>query len=138
MPLSEYKFDRSRLVVVKRTSKCSKSLIEGVEKFVVEGFEESTLWDISGPDIARVGVEALAMIAGMALARQSSIEEMIKEIDCLKQFASWLQAELVEHTKNMLEDKKQSLDEMKVALESRYEKEKQQLKEKHVHELEEL
>lgn len=46
MPLSEYKFDRSRLVVVKRTPKHKRGLIRGVDKALVEGYEESTLWDI--------------------------------------------------------------------------------------------
>ena len=68
MPLSEYKFDRSRLAVVRRTPKRRKTLVKGVEKVVLEGFEESTLWDISGPKVARVGVETSAVIAGMALA----------------------------------------------------------------------
>ena len=52
MPLSEYKFDHSRLVVVKRTPKRKKALIEVIEKVVMEGFEESTLWDVSGPYVA--------------------------------------------------------------------------------------
>ena len=43
IPLSEYKFDQSRLAVVKRTPKCRKTLVGGVEKDVMEGFEESTL-----------------------------------------------------------------------------------------------
>lgn len=38
----------------------------------------------------------------------------------------------------MLEDKKQSLHELKISLESKYDQEKQQLKEMHAHELEEI
>ena len=48
------------------------------------------------------------------------------------------QAELVEKTRSTSEDKQKSLDELKVALESRYEKEKKQLREMHAHELDEL
>lgn len=44
----------------------------------------------------------------------------------------------MEHTKNMSEDKQCSLVELKVALELSYEQEKQQLREMHAHELEEL
>ena len=72
MPLSEYKFDGSHLEVVKRTPKCRKTLIGGVEKVVLEGFEESTLWDISSPYVAQVGVETSVVIAGTALIGKSS------------------------------------------------------------------
>ena len=51
-PLSEYKFDRSQLAVVKRNPKRKEALIGGIEKAVIEGFEESTLWDMSGPNVA--------------------------------------------------------------------------------------
>lgn len=67
MPLSKYKFDRSHLAVVKRTLKHKKTLFRGVEKVVMEGFEESTLWDIFGPDVAWVGLETSTVIVGMAL-----------------------------------------------------------------------
>ena len=78
-----------------------------------------------------MGVETLVVIVGMALSRQSSTKTMAKEI-------ARVQAELAEHTKNKLEDKQKSLDELKVALELRYEQEKQHLIEMHAHELEEL
>ena len=52
MPLSEYKFDQSCLAVVKRTPKHRNVLVSGFEKPTMEGFEESTLWDIFGPDVA--------------------------------------------------------------------------------------
>ena len=68
MPLNEYKFDRSRLAIIKRTQKHRKALVIWVEKDMMEGFEESTLWDISIPDVTQLGVETLVMIAGMALA----------------------------------------------------------------------
>lgn len=87
----------------------------------MECFEESMLRDIFGLDIARVGVETLVVIAGMALARKSSTEAMEKEITHLKQSASRVQVELREHAKNTSEDKQRSLDELKIALESRYE-----------------
>lgn len=67
MPLSEYKFNQSRMAVARRTPKCRKTLVGGVEKVVLEGFEESTLWDISGPDVVQVGVETSVVIARMAL-----------------------------------------------------------------------
>ena len=51
MPLNEYKFDWSRLVVVKQTPKRPKILVGSIEKPTVEGFEESTLWDIAGPEV---------------------------------------------------------------------------------------
>ena len=60
----------------------------------MEGFEEIMLWDISGPDVARVGIETSTVIAGMALARQSSIEVMSKEIFRLKQYVAQVQTEL--------------------------------------------
>lgn len=88
MPLSEYKLNRSHLPVVNRTLKCRKALVGGIEKFVMEGFEESTLWDISGPDVAQVGVETSTMIARMALAGQLSTKVMVKEIDHPKQYVA--------------------------------------------------
>ena len=84
MPLSEYKFDRSQLAVVRRTPKHRKTLVRGVEKDVLEGFEESTLWDISNLDISRVGVETSSVIKGMVLIEKSSTEAMVKEITHLK------------------------------------------------------
>ena len=105
MPLSEYKFDRSHLALVKRTLKRWRILVGSLEKPTVKGFEESTLWDISGLDVTRVGVETSAVIAGMALAYQTSTEAMAKEITWLKQSATHFQAELVENVKNVAEDK---------------------------------
>ena len=70
---------------MRRTPKCRKNLVRGVEKDVMEGLEESTLWDIYGPDVARVCVETSIVIAGTELARKSSTEVMVKEIACLKQ-----------------------------------------------------
>lgn len=63
---------------------------------------------------------------------------MVKEIARLKQSAAQAQAELAEYTKSISEDKQRSLDVLKVALEARHEQEKQQLRETHAHELEEL
>lgn len=71
MPLSKYKFDRSRLVVIKRNPKHRKTLVGGVEKVVMDGFEESTLWDIFVLDVARVGVETSIVIARIALTGKS-------------------------------------------------------------------
>ena len=78
MPLSEYKFDRNRLAMVKRTLKQKRALIGGIEKVVIEGFEESMLWDVSGLDMSQVGVETSVVIVKMALVRQSSLEAMAK------------------------------------------------------------
>ena len=105
---------------------------------MLEGFEETTLWDISVPDVARVGVETSAIIAGMALVGQSSTEAMAKEITRLKQSAAQAQVELAKYTKSTSEYKQRSLNELRVALEARHEQEKQQLKETHAHELGEL
>ena len=80
VPLSEYKFDWSRLAVLKRTLKRQNILVGSLGKQKMEGFESSTLWDISSLDVARVGVETLAVIVGMALVGQTSIEAMAKEI----------------------------------------------------------
>ena len=80
MPLSEYNFDRSKLVVVKRTLKRKRSLIRGIEKVVIEGFEESMLWDVLGPNVAHVSIETSVVIVGTALTGQSSSEVMAKEI----------------------------------------------------------
>lgn len=78
IPLSDYKFDRRKLAVVKRTPKHKRTLVGVAEKALIEGYEESTLWDMSSLDVARVGVETSAMIVGMALAGQSSSEAMAK------------------------------------------------------------
>lgn len=67
MPLSKYKFDRSRLVVVKRTPKRKRALIGGAEKDFVEGYEEIILWDVSSPDVVHVRVETSTLIVEMAL-----------------------------------------------------------------------
>ena len=99
MPLREYKFDRNILVVVKRTPKWKRTLIRGIEKAVIEGFEESTLWDVSGPNVARVGVETLVVIARMDLAGQSSSKVMAKKIVHLKQLATQAQNELAKNIK---------------------------------------
>ena len=85
VPLSEYKFNRSRLAMVKRTPKHWKVLVGGLKKPVTEGFEETTIWNISSLDVARVGVKTSAVIVGMALAIQISTEAMAKEITRLKQ-----------------------------------------------------
>ena len=71
VPLSEYKFDRSRLAVVKRTHKRQKVLVGGLEKPVTEGFEESTIWNISGPNVARVGVDTSTVITGVSLTNET-------------------------------------------------------------------
>ena len=84
IPLSEYKFDQIHLAIVKRTPKSRKALFGGIEKPIIEGFEESTLWDISGPDVARVAVETSTVIARMELDGQSSTKAMAKEIARLK------------------------------------------------------
>ena len=138
MPLSEYKFDHSRLVVLKRTPKLKIALIGGVEKALVKGYEESTLWDISGPDVACVGVETSTIIVGMALVGQLSSEAMVKEIVRLKQLVTQMQNELIENVKHASEDNEKSLEELKIALEAKHVEEKQQLLESHSLELEEL
>lgn len=80
IPLNEYKFDRSHLVVVKRTPKCQKILVGGLEKPVTEGFEESTIWNIASQDVTWVGVETSTVITGMALIHHTSTEALAKEI----------------------------------------------------------
>ena len=62
--------------------------MRGLEKPVTEGFEESTIWNIAGQDVARVGVKTLTIIVGMALAIQTFTEAMAKEIAQLKQSAA--------------------------------------------------
>lgn len=99
IPLSEYKFDHSKLAVVKRTPKHKRILIGGAEKPLIEGYEESTLWDISGPYVSCVGVETSAMIVGMALVGQLSSEAMEKEILYLKQLVTQTQSEMTESIK---------------------------------------
>lgn len=47
---------------------------------LIEGYEESTLWDISRTYVSRVGVEISIVIASMALAGRFSSEAMEKEI----------------------------------------------------------
>ena len=102
--------------MVKRTLKRQNILVGSLEKPTMEGFEESTLWDISGPDVTRVGVETLAVIAGMVLAGQTSTKDMAKEITRLKQSATQFQSKLAESVKNTVEGKQRSLDELKTTL----------------------
>jgi hypothetical protein len=99
VPLSEYKFDRSHLAVVKRTPKRQKVLVGGLEKPVTKGSEESTIWNIAGQDITRVGVETSIIIVKMAFAIQTSTEAMAKEITQLKHSTTQFQAELAETVK---------------------------------------
>lgn len=116
MPMSEYEFYRSHFVVTKRTLKSLKILVGSIEKPIVEGFEERMLWDISGPDVTRVGIETSAVIIEMALADQTSTEAMEKEIARLKQSATGFQEELIESARSLAENKRKSLDELKIAL----------------------
>lgn len=50
---------------------------------------------------------------------------MAKEIACLKQSIAQAQVALIENARNMSRDKQWSLEELKIALESKYEQEKQ-------------
>ena len=77
----------------------------GLEKLVTEGFEESTIWNIAGQDVARVSVETSAVIARMALAGQTSTKAMTKEIAWLKQSTTQFQVELDETVKNVVKEK---------------------------------
>jgi hypothetical protein len=54
--------------------------VGGTERVLIEGYEEITLWDLSGEDIGRVGVETSIMIEFMAMEAQSSSKAMEKEI----------------------------------------------------------
>ena len=116
IPLSEYKFDHSKLVVVKRPPKHKRTLVGGVEKALIEGYKKSTLWDISGPDVARVGVETSTMIDGMALIGQSSLEAMEKQILNLKQLVVQTQNELTNSIKHTANERQRSFDELKITL----------------------
>lgn len=78
VPLSEYKFDLRILVMVKRTPKRKITLMKGVERVLIKGYEENKLWDLLGQDNAQVGVETLVIILGMAMVGQSSLEAMEK------------------------------------------------------------
>lgn len=80
IPLSEYKFDKNRLTIVKRNPKRKKNFVEGKERVSIEGYDKHTLWDLLVHDIAWVGIETSVVIAGMAMAGQSSSEAMAKEI----------------------------------------------------------
>ena len=110
----------------------------GLKKFVTKGFEESTIWNISGLDVARVGVETSVVIVRMALVSQTSIESMAKEITQLKQSAVQFQAKLVESVKTTAKEKQRSLDEVKMDLEVKHEQETKQLQELHAQEKEEI
>lgn len=121
VPLSEYKFNKIRQAIVKQTPKHWKVLVGGLEKPITEGFEESTIWNISGPYVSRVDVETLAVIVRMAPTGQTSIEAMAKDITWLKQFTSQFQAELVETVKTAAKEKQRSLDELKMDLEVKHE-----------------
>jgi hypothetical protein len=62
--------------------------VGGLEKPIIEGFEESPIWNIVGQDVSRVGVVTSVVIVGMALAVQTSTDAMAKEIARLKQSAA--------------------------------------------------
>lgn len=62
IPLNEYKFDKSHLVVVKRIPKCRKILVGGLKKPFTEGFEESTIWNIVGQEVSQVSVETSTVV----------------------------------------------------------------------------
>lgn len=67
IPLSEYKFDHNRLAMLKRTPKRKRALIRGIEKVVIEGFGESTLWYVLYPEVARISIETSLVIVGWPL-----------------------------------------------------------------------
>ena len=94
---------------------------------MIEGYEDSTLWDISSPDVACVGVETSTMIAGMALIGQSSSETMAKEILLFKQLVAQTQNKQTDSIKHTIDERKRSLDELKIALTVQFEEEKRQL-----------
>ena len=127
MPLSQYKFDRSQIVVVKRTLKHKRALIGGIEKDLTESFEESALWGMSSPNVPQVSVETSIVIVEISLVGQSSFEDMAKEIAWFKQSATQCQNELDENMNNVTKDKQKILDELRIALGARHEQEKQQL-----------
>lgn len=135
IPLGEYKFDHSKLAVVMGTPKCKRTLVGGVEKALIEGFEESTRWDISGLDVAHVGVETYAVNVGMALTERSSSKAMAKEIFCLKQLVAQTQNELTDSIKRTADERQRSLDELKIALTVQVKEEKRQLLTLHSQEL---
>ena len=56
---------------------------------------------------------------------------MAKEISRIKQSVAQFQAKLTESARSASEDKRRSLDELKIALELKYEQETQLLKEVH-------
>lgn len=64
--------------MVKQTPKRNKTLMEGTKRLLIEGYEDNTLWDLSGHDIAQARVKTLVIIAGMAMARESSSKAMEK------------------------------------------------------------
>ena len=116
IPLSEYKCDHSKLAIFKRTTKHKRTLVEGAEKALIEGYEVNTLWDISGLDVSLVGVETSSIIASMALIGQSSSEAMEKEIFHLEQLVAQTQNELVDSIKRIVDERKISLDELYISL----------------------
>ena len=123
MSLSNYKFDRSHFPIFKWTLKHRKIIVGSIEKPITEGFEESTLQDISSPYVTQVGIETSATIVRMALSGQTSTEAMEKEIARLKQSPAQFQAELIESARSVLEGKRRSLDKLKIALELKHEQE---------------
>ena len=134
--LNEYKFNKNHLAVVKQTSKCQNILVGGLEKPVTKGFEESTIWNVTGQDVTRVRVKISAVITGMTLTGQTSTEAMAKEISRLKQSTTQVQAELSERVKNVAEERQRSLNELKMDLKEKHEQETQQLRESHAQEKE--
>ena len=66
--LSEDKFNKRKLSVVKRTLKKRKVSIGGRDKVEVEGYDEHRLWDVSTPKVSIVEVKTSIIIVGMDLA----------------------------------------------------------------------
>lgn len=90
IPLSEYKFDKRNLVLFRRTPKRKKNFVEGKERVSIKEYGEQTLWDLSGHDVSRVGIETSVIIVGMAMVGKSSFKAMAKEITLFNHLVSQL------------------------------------------------
>lgn len=88
--LNEYKFDKSKLLVIKRTPKRRKISVGGWDKVMVEGYDEHTLWDVSSLNVSRIRVDTYEFISGMDLAGQTTFESMAWEISYLTQLVTQL------------------------------------------------
>ena len=114
--LNEYKFDKRKLLVIKRTPKKRRISFGGRNKVMVEGYDKHTLWDVSGPNVTRIGVETSTVIVVMDLEGHTTFEFVTQDISRLTQVVAQLQNKLVDVHKQNEEMKQRDMSELWTSL----------------------